>query len=73
MKTMANTIIFMTEAPEKVLVKKFVSLNEGKELYSMGGEMFCRLAEEAGAVYKIGKRVIVNTEEFEHNLEQYRL
>lgn len=70
---MANTIIFMTEAPEKVLVKKFVSLNEGKELYSMGGEMFRRLAEEAGAVYKIGKRVIVNTEEFERNLEQYRL
>lgn len=70
---MANTIIFMTEAPEKVLVKKFVSLNEGKELYSMGGEMFNRLAEEAGAVYKIGKRVIVNTEEFERNLEQYRL
>ena len=70
---MANTITFMTEAPEKVLVKKFVSLNEGKELYSMDGEMFRRLAEEAGAVYKIGKRVIVNTEEFEHNLEQYRL
>ena len=55
------------------MYKKYVSLTEGMELYSIGMATFRKLAEEAGAVYKINKRVLVNTVEFEENLQKYRM
>ena len=53
--------------------KKYVSLTEGMELYSIGMATFRKLAEEAGAAYKVNKRVLVNTVEFEENLQKYRM
>lgn len=38
----------------KIVAKKFVSQREGAELYSMGLNTFRNLANDAGAVYKVG-------------------
>ena len=57
----------------KVLNKKFLSLKEGAELYSMGRETFRRLADESGAVYRIGKKILINAEVFEEYLESFRV
>lgn len=40
----------------KIVAKKFVSQKEGAELYSMGVNTFRNLANDAGAVYKVGKQ-----------------
>lgn len=42
--------------------KKYVSYREGAEMYSLGLNTFQKLAHEADACFKIGKRVIVNCE-----------
>lgn len=52
--------------------KKFVSYDEGKELYSVGLHMFQEIAKEAGAVYHIKRRVLVNTEIIDQYLENFR-
>jgi hypothetical protein len=57
----------------RVMAKNYVRIEEGAELYSLGMDTFRRLAEEGGAIYKIGKIVLVNTELFEKNLENYRI
>lgn len=51
--------------------KKFVSLSEGAELYSLGLHSFRDLAEEAGAVYKVRRRVLVNTEIMDEYMEMF--
>ena len=66
-------IVYLTDEPEKVLVKKFVSLKEGAELYSLGRNTFCTLGKEAGAGYKIGSRGLVNTEELEAYIQRYKI
>lgn len=53
--------------------KKFVSYSEGAELYSMCQTKFEKMAKDAGAVYKLDKRVLVNTNIFEEYLEGFRL
>ena len=58
---------------DKIMYKKFVSLNEGAELYSLGLETFRELAEKAGALYKPNKRILVNTELLEEYLETFRI
>ena len=58
----------------KCMGKTFVSLEEGVILYSIGLTTFRKLAEEAGATYKVnGKRVLVNTTIFEKYLEGFRI
>ena len=57
----------------KVVNKKFVSQREGMELYSMGWETLRKVAEEAGAVYKINRKVLINTAVFEEYLETFRV
>ena len=57
----------------KVINKKFLSQKEGAERYSMGIETFRTLANEANAVYKIGKKVLINAEVFEEYLESFRV
>ena len=55
------------------MAKKFVRYNEGAELYSMSLSKFQRMAKDAGAIYKINKLVLVNTEIFDEYLESFRL
>lgn len=52
--------------------KKFVRYQEGAELYSIGLHTFQQLAKEAGAVYKIKKIALVNTEVLDEYLEIFR-
>ena len=75
MRNMADRkmIVYLTDEPEKVLVKKFVSLKEGAEHYSLGRNTFCALVKEAGVGYKIGSRVLVNTEELEAYMQRYKI
>ncbi len=43
--------------------KKYVALKEGSRLYSMGIELFEKIANDAGAIRRIGdKRILVNTD-----------
>lgn len=66
-------IIFMTEEPGPVMVKKFVTLKEGSDLYSIGINTFRGLVEDSGAGYRIGKKIIVNTQIMEEYLENFRM
>ena len=52
--------------------KKFVSYQEGADLYSLGLHLFQDLAKEAGAVYKVKRRVLVNTEIIDEYIEMFR-
>ena len=57
----------------KVMNKKFVTIKEGVELYSMGHENLRKFAEEAGAVYKINRKILINAAVFEEYLESFRV
>ncbi len=52
--------------------KKFVSYQEGKDLYSVGLHTFEQMAKDAGAVYHIKRRVLVNTEIMDEYMENFR-
>ena len=53
--------------------KKFVRYAEGAKLYSIGEELFAKLALESHAVYKINHICLVSTEIFEEDLEAFRV
>ena len=52
--------------------KKFVRYDEAVELYSMCDKSVRKYAKEAGATYKMGRLVLINTELFEEFLEIFR-
>lgn len=52
--------------------KKFVRYREGAKLYSLGQHTFERIAKEAGAVYRIGRIRLVNTEILDEYMESFR-
>ena len=51
--------------------KKFVRYDEGAVLYSIGFNSFRKLAKDAGALYHIGKTVLVNTDIVDDYLEHF--
>lgn len=53
--------------------KRFVTYREASELYSMGLTRIQDHAKTAGATYKMGNKVLVNTDIFEAYLEQFRI
>ena len=53
--------------------KRFVTYKEATELYSMGLTRVQEHAKVAGATYKMGNKVLVNTDIFEAYLEQFRI
>ncbi len=55
-----------------VAYKKFVRLNEGAKLYSIGLNTFRELAKDAGAIYRVRRIVLVNTEILDEFLEAFR-
>ena len=57
----------------KVMNKKFISIREGMELYSMGADAIRDLAEKSGALYKVQRRVLINAAVFEEYLESFRV
>lgn len=52
--------------------KKFVRLDEGAILYSMGKSTFRQLAVDANAMYHIKKITLVNTQIIDEYLERFR-
>lgn len=52
--------------------KKFVRYEEGAKMYSMGLHSFQELAKDAGAIYRIKRVVLVNTEIIDEYLENFR-
>lgn len=58
---------------DPVVRKRFVTYKEAAELYSMGITRVMEHAKTAGATYKMGNKVLVNTDIFEAYLEQYRI
>ena len=53
--------------------KRFVTYKEAAELYSMGLTRIQEHTKMAGSTYKMGNKVLVNTDIFEAYLEQYRI
>ncbi len=55
------------------LHKDFITCLEGQEYYGIGEKRLMRMAREAGAVYKIGRRFVrINRKQFEAYLRNIR-
>lgn len=57
----------------KEKAKKFVRYQEGASIYSMSVRKFQDLAKDAGAIYKVGKMVLVNCEIFDQYMETFKI
>lgn len=53
-------------------VKKYVRLEEGKKLYSLGTNTFRELAKDAGAIYRIKRVVLYNVQIIDEYLESFK-
>lgn len=53
--------------------KKFVTYGEARDIYSLGQTSLEKMIVDAGAKYKIGKKVLINVVKFESYLETYRV
>ena len=54
----------------EMLKRDFITYYQGADYYGLGLKMFTRMAHEAGAVYKIGKKVLIRRSIFEEYLRQ---
>lgn len=52
--------------------RRFVRYDTGAEIYGLGKRTFMKLAKDAGAKYKYGESVLVNTEKVDQYLESFR-
>jgi len=52
--------------------KAFITYRMGREYYELGEKLMIRLAWESGAVYKIGKKVLIRRDIFEEYLRNNR-
>lgn len=56
----------------KDVMKKYVNAIEGSIIYGIGKTHIMVMANEAGAIYKVGNSALINTEIFDEYLEQFR-
>lgn len=54
----------------EILKHEFITYYQGADYYGLGLKMFTRLAHEAGAVYKIGKKVLIRRTIFDAYLRK---
>lgn len=54
----------------EMLKRDFITYYQGTDYYGLGLKVFTRMAREAGAVYKIGKKVLIRRSIFEEYLRQ---
>lgn len=54
----------------EMLKRDFITYYQGADYYGLGLKVFTRMAREAGAVYKIGKKVLIRCSIFEEYLRQ---
>ena len=52
----------------EIMKHEFITYYQGADYYGLGLKMFTRLAHEAGAVYKIGKKVLIRRTIFDEYL-----
>ena len=52
---------------------QFFRPDEGMKIYHIHRGMVMDLAEEAGALYKLGRSCIIDKELFEKNLQKYKV
>lgn len=50
----------------------FINYRMGREYYGLGEKPMIRMAWASGAVYKVGKKVLIKREIFEEYLRQHR-
>ncbi len=50
----------------------FITYRMGREYYGLGEKPMIRMAWASGAVYKVGKKVLIKREIFEEYLRQHR-
>ncbi len=67
--------LYKVESTNKIVHKKYVRINEGSMIYSIGHHRFIEMARAAGAVYKIGEAqgctVLINLELFDTYMERF--
>ena len=54
----------------EMLKRDFITYYQGADYYGLGLKVFTRMAREAGAVYKLGKKVLIRRSIFEEYLRQ---
>lgn len=54
----------------EMLKRDYITYYQGADYYGLGLKVFTRMAHEAGAVYKIGKKVLIRRSIFEEYLRQ---
>lgn len=54
----------------EMLKRDFITYYQGADYYGLGLKVFTSMAREAGAVYKIGKKVLIRRSIFEEYLRQ---
>ena len=54
----------------EMLKRDYITYYQGADYYGLGLKVFTRMAREAGAVYKIGKKVLIRRSIFEEYLRQ---
>ena len=54
-------------------MRKYIRPKEGIKIYSLSRTFFDEIAKKAGAMYKIGKVILVEVEPFEEYLRQHRV
>ena len=54
----------------EMLKHEFITYYQGADYYGLGLKMFTRMAHEAGAVYKIGKKVLIRRTIFDEYLRK---
>lgn len=64
---MANVVTIVKEW------KRFRRYQDGADYYNMSKSSFMKHAKEAGAIYKVGKMVLVNCEILERYFESFKL
>jgi len=54
----------------EMLKRDFITYYQGADYYGLGLKVFTRMAHEAGAVYKIGKKVLIRRSVFDEYLRK---
>ena len=58
---------------EDDIVRRYVRPNDAAKMYGIGRQFLENVAAEAGALYKIGKVVLINVKVFEDYLELHKV
>ena len=58
---------------EDDIVRRYVRPNDAAKMYGIGRQYLENVATDAGALYKIGRVVLINVDAFEAYLEQFKV